>query len=173
MEAMNAPALFWFRQDLRLTDNSALAAMEGRPCLLVYVLDDEAAGAWAHGGAQRWWLHHSLAALQNDLRALGASLHLARGPASRLIPELAAAIGAAEVIAGRLYEPWARARDAAIAEALTAAGRKLSLHSTSLLHEPHRIRTGTGKPYSVYTPFSRALFALGEPPPPLIRSALE
>lgn len=164
---MTSPALFWFRQDLRLTDNPGLAALEGRPCLFLYILDDEAAGAWAHGGAQRWWLHHSLAALDADLQARGARLYLARGKAMRIIPELAAAIGAGEVIAGRLYEPWARARDASIAEALTAAGRKLTLHSSSLLHEQHRIRTGTGKPYSVYTPFSRALFALGEPPPPL------
>ncbi|WPB87126.1 cryptochrome/photolyase family protein [Sediminicoccus rosea] len=164
---MTSPALVWFRQDLRLADNPALAALDGRPALLVYVLDDEAAGAWAHGGAQRWWLHHSLASLTADLAARGASLHLARGPATRIIPQLATAIGASEVIAGRLYEPWARSRDAAIAEALQAEGRKLSLHTSSLLHEPHRIRTGTGKPYSVYTPFSRALFALGEPPPPL------
>ncbi|UPY34952.1 FAD-binding domain-containing protein [Sediminicoccus sp. KRV36] len=164
---MTAPALFWFRQDLRLTDNPGLDALGGRPCLLVYVLDDQAAGRWAHGGAQRWWLHHSLAALDADLCARGAALHIARGPAARIIPELAEAIGASEVMAGRLYEPWARERDAAIAQTLKAAGRGFTLHSTSLLHEPHRIRTGTGKPYSVYTPFSRALFALGEPPPPL------
>lgn len=164
---MSTPALFWFRQDLRLTDNPGLAAGADRPCLFVYVLDDEAAGAWAHGGAQRWWLHHSLAALDADLRARGAALHIARGQATRIIPELADAIGAEEVLAGRLYEPWARQRDATIAETLAAAGRSLSLHTSSLLHEPHRVRTGTGKPYSVYTPFSRALFALGEPPPPI------
>nr|WP_249731749.1 deoxyribodipyrimidine photo-lyase [Roseococcus sp. SDR] len=164
---MTAPALLWFRQDLRLADNPALAALDGRPALFVYILDDETAGAWAHGGAQRWWLHHSLASLAEGLAARGATLHLARGPATRIIPELAAAIGAGEVIAGRLYEPWARSRDAAIAKSLEAEGRKLSLHTSSLLHEPHRIRTGTGKPYSVYTPFSRALFALGEPPPPI------
>jgi deoxyribodipyrimidine photo-lyase len=164
---MTAPALLWFRQDLRLADNPALAALAGRPALFVYILDDAAAGAWAHGGAQRWWLHHSLASLAEGLAARGATLHLARGPATRIIPELAAAIGASEVVAGRLYEPWARHRDAAIAEALEAQGGKLSLHTSSLLHEPHRVRTGTGKPYSVYTPFSRALFALGEPPPPL------
>ena len=164
---MHPPAIFWFRQDLRLTDNPGLTELSDRPCLLVYVLDDADAGAWAHGGAQRWWLHHSLAALDADLRARGHALHLARGQAARIIPELAEAIGAGEVFAGRLYEPWARKRDAAIAETLASAGRELTLHTSSLLHEPHRIRTGTGKHYSVYTPFSRALFALGEPPPPL------
>ena len=164
---MPDPVLLWFRQDLRLTDNPALEAVGSRPCLAVYVLDDEAAGAWAHGAAQRWWLHHSLTALDASLRARGMALHLAVGPAARIIPELAGAIGAGEVIAGRMYEPWARARDAALAEALASDGRKLSLHTSNLLHEPHRIRTGAGKPYSVYTPFSRAIFALGEPPPPL------
>jgi len=164
---MPAPALFWFRQDLRLADNPGLCELGDRPALLVFVLDDAAAGAWAHGGAQRWWLHHSLAALDAALRARGHALHLACGDASRIIPELATRIGAEIVIAGRLYEPWARRRDAIIAERLQADGRQFQLETSTLLHEPHRIRTGAGKPYSVYTPFSRAVFALGDPPPPL------
>ncbi|WP_421989123.1 cryptochrome/photolyase family protein [Roseococcus sp.] len=164
---MTAPTLFWFRQDLRLSDNPGLDALGDRPALLVFVLDDSAAGAWALGGAQRWWLHHSLAALEASLRDRGTVLHLAHGDATWIIPELAERIGAAEVIAGRLYEPWARRRDSAIADALEKVGRKLVLHTHSLLHEPHRIRTGTGKPYSVYTPFSRAIFGLGEPHPPI------
>uniref|UniRef100_UPI0004100937 cryptochrome/photolyase family protein n=1 Tax=Rubritepida flocculans TaxID=182403 RepID=UPI0004100937 len=161
------PRLVWFRQDLRIADNPALAAAAEGPLLCVYVLDDAAAGRWAHGGAQRWWLHHSLAALERALAARGAALHLARGSAREIIPRLAAAIGAGEVHAGRLTEPWARARDEAVHRALEAEGRRLVLHTSSLLHEPHRIRTGQGRPYSVYTPFARALFALGEPPPPL------
>lgn len=135
--------------------------------LACHVLDDGAAGAWAHGAAQRWWLHHSLAALSAGLAGRGAALHLARGAAAQVIPALAEAIGATEVHAGRLYEPWARRRDEDVAGALERAGRKLILHTSTLLHEPHRIRTGQDKPYSVYTPFSRAVFALGEPPPPL------
>ncbi|MCX8133293.1 MAG: DNA photolyase family protein [Roseococcus sp.] len=164
---MATPRLVWFRQDLRLADNPALSAAAEGPVLCVYVLDDAAAGRWAHGGAQRWWLHHSLAALERDLAARGAALHLAKAEAREIIPRLAAAIGAGEVHAGRLTEPWARRRDEAVHHALAAEGRRLVLHTSSLLHEPHRIRTGQGRPYSVYTPFARALFALGEPPPPL------
>ena len=64
-----APALLWFRWDLRLSDHAALqAAMQGgRPVLPVFILDDEAAGAWAPGDASRWWLHHSLTALAGQL----------------------------------------------------------------------------------------------------------
>jgi deoxyribodipyrimidine photo-lyase len=169
---MPAPTLFWFRQDLRLTDNPGLDSLGYRPALLIYVLDDEAAGDWTPGnwmlgGAQRWWLHHSLAALDAALRKRRSALHLSRGDAAQIIPELADAIGAEEVIAGRLYEPWARRRDEVVAQALEKAGRRLLLHTHSLLHEPHRIRTGAGNPFSVYTPFSRAIFALGEPHPPI------
>jgi deoxyribodipyrimidine photo-lyase len=164
---MDSPALLWFRQDLRLADNPALHAVADRPVLPVHVLDDEAAGRWAPGGAARWWLHHSLAALGRDLATRGAPLLLARGRAEIVIPALAEAIGATEVYAGRLYQPWARERDRRIAEALQAAGRRLRLCTSSVLREPARVTSGSGKPYAVYTPFAKAIAAMGEPDPPL------
>ncbi len=59
------PVIVWFRQDLRLADNPALraAAATGAPLLCLYILDDTSPGDWKMGGASRWWLHHSLAAL--------------------------------------------------------------------------------------------------------------
>ena len=66
----DAPAILWFRQDLRLRDNPALnaAIATGRPVLPLYILDDETPGRWRIGGAGRWWLHHSLTSLDADLR---------------------------------------------------------------------------------------------------------
>lgn len=160
------PAILWFRNDLRLEDNAALhAASEGK-ILPVYVLDDEAAGRWTVGAAGRWWLHHSLKALAGALREFGSSLLLLRGRAENLIPQLAREIGAATVHAAALAAPWARRRDAAIAKALQADGRRLELHDSSLVR-PDSIRTGQGKPYAVYTPFARAAMKLGDPPPPI------
>jgi deoxyribodipyrimidine photo-lyase len=164
---MDSPALLWFRQDLRLADNAALQAAAGRPLLPVFVLDDEAARRWAPGGAARWWLHHSLAALGRDLAERGAPLLLARGRAEIIIPALAAAIGAPEVMAGRLHEPWARERDHRIGEALGASGRRLRLFTASVLREPTEVMSGSGRPYAVYTPFARAVAAMGEPEAPL------
>jgi deoxyribodipyrimidine photo-lyase len=160
-------ALVWFRQDLRLEDNPALVSGAAGPVLPVFVLDDEAAGPWAYGGAARWWLDRSLQELGRALAGRGAPLHITRGRAEEVIPALAASVGASEIHAGRLTEPWARARDERVAERLRAEGRKLVLHTSSLLLEPHRVRTKEGKPYGVYTPFSRAVFALGEPATPL------
>ena len=162
---MGAPTILWFRQDLRLADNPALHAAAAGPFLPVHVLED---GAAAPGSAARWWLHHSLAALAAALAARGAPLLLLRGDPCRLIPDLADRIGAAEVHAGRQTEPLARRRDAETHAALETTGRRLVLHRTALLHEPHRVRTSGGTPFSVYTPFSRAVFAsLDGLPPPL------
>lgn len=165
---MTEPSLLWFRHDLRLTDHPALlAAVEGgRPILPVFVLDEAAAGAHGLGGAARWWLRGSLAALAQDLAARGAPLLLARGRAETVLPALAAAIGAGSIHAGRGYEPWARAQARRVHEALADAGRHLVLHTTALLREPHGFGGATGKPYAVYTPFAKAMLAAGDPPAP-------
>lgn len=173
MKAMTAPVLIWFRHDLRLADHPALAAAlaaaaaAGARVLPVFVLDQGAAGAWAPGGASRWWLKRSLASLAADLAARGAPLLLARGRAETILPALAAAAGVAEIHAGRAIEPWAREQSRRVHEALADAGRKLHLHTTVLLREPHGFASGSGKPYAVYTPFAKAMLAAGEPGAPL------
>ncbi len=170
------PAIVWFRQDLRLHDHPALLAAQAgdRPVVAVYVLDDASAGAWALGGAARWWLHHSLLSLGQALRARGGALVLRRGPACHVLPALAQETGATEVHAGQMHEPWARQADAATADALGAAGASLTLHRTATLFDLDRIRTKTGGIYGVYTPFAKACRALAPeapvPPPERLRS---
>ncbi len=162
------PALVWFRQDLRLADNPALrhAAASGRAVLAVYVLDDAAPGVWRMGGAHRWWLHHSLAALAQSLAAIGGSLILRRGDTAAILAGLAREVGAAEIHAGVLVEPWARRQADAVAKALDGQA-KLILHRASTLLDMEAIRTKTGGIYGVYTPFSRACRAMAPWPEPL------
>ena len=166
---MTSSTLLWFRQDLRLADHAALAAAlaEKAPILPVFVLDEPAQAGHAPGAATRWWLKHSLARLGESLAARGAPLLLARGRAETVLPALAAQIGAKTIHAGRCTEPGLRAQAQRVHEALEAAGRNLRLHTTMILQEPHRIASGSGKPYAVYSPFAKAIFALGDPPPPL------
>jgi deoxyribodipyrimidine photo-lyase len=158
------PALVWFRQDLRLDDNPALtaAAERGGPILAVYVLDED--GDWAPGGASRWWLHHSLAALDRDLAARKIPLVLRRGRADRIVPALMCEVGAEAVFWNRCYEPAAIARDAALETALRAHGRTVVTGNASLLREPWTIANRGGGPFKIFTPFWRALLAAGDPP---------
>jgi deoxyribodipyrimidine photo-lyase len=93
-----APVLLWLRQDLRLSDHPALiAAVESGPVIPVYVLDDETPGDRRIGGAQRWWLHHSLASLSAALEAKGSRLILRRGAAAATIAALLEETGASVV----------------------------------------------------------------------------
>lgn len=170
------PAIVWFRQDLRLHDQPALlaAAQGGRSIVAVYVLDEEAAGEWALGGAARWWLHHSVKSLDAGLQALGGRLVLRRGAATLVLPALAQEIGAAEVHAGRMHEPWARQADMAVADALRAVGATVHMHRTSTLFDLDSVRTKTGGIYGVYTPFARTCRTLTPdaplPPPARIET---
>jgi deoxyribodipyrimidine photo-lyase len=163
----DAPAIVWFRDDLRLADHAPLLAAvdTGRPVLAAYVLDERSAGIWAPGGASRWWLHHSLAALRAALEKRGATLVLRRGDSATIITDLAERTGARFVFAGVSAAPWARRADQAISEAL--GPETLRLLPTATLFHPDLLRTKAGGAYSVYTPFAHAALALGGPPPPL------
>lgn len=167
--SFHAPVLVWFRNDLRLADNPALdaAVRSGRPVMCLFVLDDTAAGSRAPGAASRWWLHHSLAALDARLREKGARLVLASGRAETIVPRLANEAGVSAVYWNRLYEPWATERDARIKAALKAAGRSAESFPGSCLCEPWSVRTKAGGPFSVFTPFWKALSAMGDPAEPL------
>ncbi len=155
--------LVWFKNDLRLADNPALdAALSGASRILpVYVFDDDPSDPARLGGASRWWLHHSLTSLATSLAHRGATLILRKGDASRIIPALAAQIGATAVHAARAHEPSARAKDKAVADQLKAARIEFHRHLATGLFAPERIKTKTGGVYGVYTPFSRTCFEMG------------
>lgn len=164
-----APSIVWFRDDLRVADHPALhAAVErGEPIVAVYVLDEESPGIRPLGGAARWWLHHSLESLAADLRDRGVRLVLRRGPAGRAIRSLVDEVGAGAVFWNRRYGGAERDVDTALKSELSDAGLEVQSFGASLLFEPWTIRTGSGTPFSVFTPFWKACLAAGEPRHPL------
>ena len=162
------PVIVWFRQDLRLADQHALTAAvaTGAPVIPVYILDDVSPGAWRMGGASRWWLNRSLAALDQSLRGLGSRLILRRGAADVALEVLAAGTGASMVTCQAAYEPWAAASEGRVHVQLAAKGIALKRFGGALLKRPEALRTKTGEPFKVYTPFWRALNASAPPPLP-------
>jgi len=164
---MTRPAIVWLRRDLRLADQAAfVAAARAGPVIPVYVLDDDTPRHRKMGGASRWWLHHSLAALDADLRKLGSRLVLRRGAAADVLAELARETGAASVHCVRHYEPWWRNAEKALKEALPD-DCALERHHGNYLMPPGSVTTGSGQPYKIYTPFWRALAQHMPPPEPL------
>lgn len=166
---MARPSIVWFRDDLRLADNPALRAAidRGEPVIALYVLDEESPGVRPLGGAARWWLHHSLASLDERLRERGATLVLRRGPAERVVREVATDAAAGAVFWNRRYGGPEREIDAALKAALRDDGVEVASFAGSLLFEPWTVRTGAGTRFSVFTPFWRACLALPAPRTPL------
>lgn len=164
------PTLFWFRRDLRLQDNPALhaAIARGGPVLPVYVLgqaDGRAAGEDRKnyerlGAASRWWLHHSLQALDAALCKRGSRLILARGEAQMALAGMARATGASAVYWNRCYEPAALARDAQLEHALATAGLEVKRFNSALLNEPDAIANKQGRPFQVFSAYWRQCLAL-------------
>ncbi|KRB86033.1 deoxyribodipyrimidine photolyase [Sphingomonas sp. Root710] len=150
---MSAPSIVWFRQDLRLTDQAAVAAATAeRPWIGLYVLDDEAPGHWAIGGAQRWWLHNSLAALGHMLAEKGGRLVLRRGDTRTELGKVAKTIGAGTIHALRHYEPWWQAAERSVGDDFD-----LRLYDGGRLAPPGGVLTGAHGRYRIFTPYWRAL----------------
>ncbi|MEO7433714.1 MAG: deoxyribodipyrimidine photo-lyase [Dokdonella sp.] len=150
-------AIVWFRRDLRLADNPALAAAitshDAILPLFIHAPDEES--PWAPGAASLWWLHASLTALDARLRKSGASLRIEKGPSLATLERLLKATGATAVYWNRLYDPAVIARDATIKQRLRDLGSDARSFNGALLVEPWAIETGDGNPYKVFTPFWR------------------
>jgi len=154
--------IVWFRQDLRLQDNPALAAAQrnGGAVLPVYILDETGEGDWPAGGASRWWLHHSLASLDASLRARGSRLLLAKGESRAVLRSLVKQTGAGAVYWNRRYEPGRLARDKTLKADLAASGLDVESFNAALLFEPHTVKNKAGGPFQVFTPFWRHCLTL-------------
>ncbi|CAN5562603.1 deoxyribodipyrimidine photo-lyase [soil metagenome] len=143
-------SLMWFRRDLRAGDNPALrAALDEGPTLPLFVLDD---ALWGPSGAvRRGYLVESLRALRADV-----PLSVLHGDPVRRVLEAAREVGAERVHVAADYGPYGHARDAAVEAALAEAGIELVRTGSPYAVAPGRVTSGSGEPYKVYTPFSRA-----------------
>ena len=147
--------ILWLRNDLRISDNLALAEadrLEGE-VIPLYIWSPEEFGEWAPGGASRWWLSNALKGLDAQLKSLGGRLFIREGESLSVLREIASATGASHVFWNRRYESALRERDARIKKVLSAEGYEVRSFNSSLLNEPHTVASGSGSPYKVYTPY--------------------
>ena len=168
------PCIVWFRDDLRLSDHPALhaASQTGAPVICLYVFDEESPAlrppnARPLGGAARCWLAQSLRALQKSLEAIGAPLLLRRGPAAKVIAELARENDAAGVYWNEIAEAPHRAVADRVAAALKEIGVAAQTFPGDLLATPAGIRNKDGRGLRVFTPFWKRVQGFGDPPRPL------
>ncbi|MEM9160249.1 MAG: deoxyribodipyrimidine photo-lyase [Verrucomicrobiota bacterium] len=147
-------ALVWFRKDLRISDNPALAnAIEsGLPVHCLYLLETGKT-AWQSGEASKWWLHHALEDLRANLKRSNLRLTIRSGSPEREIPAVLAECNATHLYWNRRYDSESIKVDTQLKSSLTDQGFSVTTSNAALLHEPFRIQNKSGKPFKVFTPF--------------------
>ena len=161
-------AIVWFRQDLRLSDNLAFAeaCRQHDVVIPLYILDEATTPL---GGAQRWWLHHSLTSLDEGLKKVGLSLCRRQGSALDSLEPLVQDHQIEAIYWNRCYEPAAIERDIGIKKFFQARGVRIVSTKGSLLHEPWEITNTSGQFFKVFTPYWRAcLKQMNTPKPQMI-----
>ena len=159
MNKQFATGLVWFRRDLRVTDNAALAmALSAcRQVHCVFIFDRDILDALPRADRRVEFIRESLCELDGALRQLsglpGAGLIVRHGGACSEITALAAALRVQAVFAARDYEPQALARDAEVRTQLENIGVALHTCKDHVVFEGREILTKTGTPYGVFTPY--------------------
>ena len=152
-------ALFWFRRDLRITDNAGLyhALKASRRVYAIFVFDREILEALPSRQDRRVeFIWESVAALKSALRQHGGDLMVLHARAVETVPALAQKLKVDAVFANEDYEPAAIARDTRVREALRAHGIGFHTFKDTVIFEKDEVLTQAGGTYSVFTPYKNA-----------------
>lgn len=148
--------LHWFRSDLRLSDNTALAvACAADQLVPVFVLDDHILRSTRQGQARLRFLLSCLEHLAGELEKNGMQLIVRRGNPVDEVPEIAKQAHIDLVTWNRDYSPYAKRRDSAVARALGRRGVQARSFKDRTVFEANELHTKAGASYSVYTPYRR------------------
>lgn len=158
--------IYWFRNDLRLTDNPAfrLACDSSSSLLPVYVVspDETALTAW---GFERWgplkrrFRDQAVAGLKQALIDRGSDLVVIEGDPIEALSGLAQALGADRVVCEIIAAP----EELAQVDALRALGIGVEDHWQSSLFDLADLPFAIRDLPAVFTPFRKALEAAGFP----------
>ncbi|MDQ3632528.1 MAG: DNA photolyase family protein [Actinomycetota bacterium] len=149
-------SIMWFRRDLRVRDHPALvAAAAHERCVPAFVFDPRLLTTGRFPSAIRTqFMLGCLAELATALRERGGKLVVRFGRPEEEIPRLCAEVGASDLYFTADVAPWARGRDRRVVDALDGV-RAHPLPGACVVEDPAAIRTQTGAPYTVFSPFAR------------------
>ncbi|KAM3227062.1 hypothetical protein ACQJBY_059167 [Aegilops geniculata] len=162
----------WFRRDLRVEDNPALAAAARTAGEVVpaYVWAPEEDGPYYPGRVSRWWLSQSLKHLDASLRRLGATRLVTRRSTDTVaaLLELVRSTGATHLFFNHLYDPLSLVRDHRVKQVLGAEGITVQSFNSDLLYEPWEVLDDHGCPFTMFTPFWNKCLCMVDPPAPML-----
>ncbi|MFQ3671345.1 MAG: deoxyribodipyrimidine photo-lyase [Verrucomicrobiia bacterium] len=151
-------ALVWFRRDLRTLDHPALAhaARQADSIVPFFIFDPTILQAPDLGAPRVAYLLAALESLDKNLRVLGGRLIIRQGPPRTVIPALAREAQATAIYWNDDVEPYALQRDADLHTLCQRAGLTVHRFHDQTVHGTGAVLKPDGKPYAIFTPYSRA-----------------
>jgi len=154
---MSKITLFWMRRDLRLEDNTGLAAaLSSKTNVLpLFIFDTQILAELPKEDARLTFIHQQVARLHEELKQYGSSILVKTGDPLAVFGELMEEYDIEEVYTNRDYEPYAKERDAAVKKILTKEGIGFEDFKDQVIFERNEIQSGSGTTYKVFTPYSK------------------
>ena len=149
--------IFWFRRDLRLKDNHGLSkALRGSyPVVPLFVFDRNILDSCAPDDGRVSFIHEQISQIKEELKSWGGDLKVHYGTAEQAIKELQQEFDVKHLICNRDYEPYALTRDLAIKRLCEEHNIGFHQFKDQVIFEMDEIVKDDGKPYVVYTPYSK------------------
>lgn len=150
--------VFWFRRDLRLNDNHGLyrALMSGLPVLPVFIFDQDILDKLdGPEDARVSFIYREIVRMKHVLESNGSSLVVKYGRPAEVFSDLAREYRIERVFTNHDYEPYARERDEMVRKVLGRLGIHLETCKDQVIFEMNDILKEDGRPYTVFTPYSR------------------
>ena len=154
---MSKITLFWMRRDLRLEDNTGLAAaLSSKTNVLpLFIFDTQILAELPKEDARLTFIHQQVARLHEELKQYSSSILVKTGDPLAVFGELMEEYDIEEVYTNRDYEPYAKERDAAVKKILTKEGIGFEDFKDQVIFERNEIQSGSGTTYKVFTPYSK------------------
>jgi deoxyribodipyrimidine photo-lyase len=155
---MNKLTVFWFRRDLRLEDNAGLyhALKKGGPVLPVFIFDENILNRLENKQDGRVeFIHKAILNLDEQLRKLHSGIKVFHSTPEKAFGELIKSYDIEAVYANHDYEPYAGERDNAVKELLAKHRISFNTYKDQCIFERSEVTKDDGKPYTVFTPYSR------------------
>jgi len=146
------PNIFWFRRDLRLRDNVALAqAASQGPVVPVFIFSKELGEDF-----DRPRIQYLVSALNSLNDSIEGSLVIRFGDPCQILEELCSETGSNSVFATKSFSTYRRKEDKVVSDFLEQRDIDCTLTGSPYAVEPGSIFNKSGSPYKVFTPFFRA-----------------
>ena len=155
--------IFWFRRDLRLRDNAGLyhALKDGNPVLPIFIFDKNILDELEDKTDRRVeFIHVALQDIQRQLVKMGSTLDIRHSTPIEAYKDLFKDYNIEKVFTNHDYEPYATQRDGEIEKFVKEYGATFHTFKDQVILEKNEIVKDDGKPYTVFTPYSKKWRAL-------------